>query len=409
MKICIVAKFFYAERIGGAEVQAWLLAQELARRGHAVTYVCESLTGRGGQTETIDRVEVHWIKPIPHLNLLTLPRYGRALRTVRPDLVVHRIASGYESVIGRVCRRLSARFVWICTDDSTPVRGYFVSRQRAVLRQHPRPLYKRVILLTHAWLKDRSREYGMALVTHPCVQNTAQRALFHKQFGRDSFRFPSGHDIPAVVPAKDDPPIVLWVAGFSAGKRPEIFADLVSHCAEIGARFVMISKKVPKEPHIPPEEIRRRSGGHDNFDWLIDLPLDEALRWFDRAAVFVNTSSSANEGFPNTFVQAWSRGVPVVSFDVDPDGILDREALGRKVGSCDEARAAISGFLADPNLSQLRDRLQAFARARYSIEGVADHLLDLIDRDSPNESDWPADPEFSKTVGAEEARPSLAR
>lgn len=376
MTICIVAKYHFTERVGGAEVQAWLLARELAQRGESVAYVCESITGRGGTLQILEGVKVVWLFPRPYLDLLNFPQYARALSHLNPKIVIHRYTSGYEAVIGRYCRRKSAKFVWICTDNSSPLRHHFFTKQRDALQRHPRPLYKHLILLLHAWAKDRAREYGMQFVSHPCVQNPIQHDAFLANFARRPFRFPSGHNIPATIPTKDSPPVILWVGGFSKVKRPELFLQFAKYCDDLNLEFIMISKSVPKNVHTAPEPFYEYVATQPHFKWLTDLPFEETLSWFDRASIFVSTSES--EGFPNTFIQAWSRGVPVISFDVDPDGVLVREGLGAVVDTVSGARAAVQEYLNRPNIDDLRKHLHLTAQTRFSIASVADRLFEIV-------------------------------
>lgn len=56
------------------------------------------------------------------------------------------------------------------------------------------------------------------------------------------------------------------------------------------------------------------------------LSHEETLQRIAHARALVNTSPM--EGFPNTFLEAWSVGTPVLSLIVDPDAVIERFKLG---------------------------------------------------------------------------------
>jgi glycosyltransferase involved in cell wall biosynthesis len=98
--------------------------------------------------------------------------------------------------------------------------------------------------------------------------------------------------------------------------------------------------------------------------------------WFDRARIFLNTSSI--EGFPNTFLQAWIRAVPVVSF-FDPDGLIHRLQLGARPDSLDDMREAIRGLL-DVGIyrENIGQRARDFAAREFSSSAAA-RYIELLD------------------------------
>src|SRR5690606_37823193 len=71
------------------------------------------------------------------------------------------------------------------------------------------------------------------------------------------------------------------------------------------------------------------------------VPYHEVAPLYARAKVFVNTSES--EGFPNSYLQSWVHGTPVVAF-FDPDNIITRFSLGACVGTLEQMAAQINAL-----------------------------------------------------------------
>jgi glycosyltransferase involved in cell wall biosynthesis len=80
------------------------------------------------------------------------------------------------------------------------------------------------------------------------------------------------------------------------------------------------------------------------------------------AALLLSTSDE--EGFPNTFLEAWSSGTPVISLKLDPDHIIERQELGTVPGTVERAIADIMALMEAP---QQRDAIAVRAR-RYVAE-----------------------------------------
>ena len=106
------------------------------------------------------------------------------------------------------------------------------------------------------------------------------------------------------------------------------------------------------------------------------VPYSEVNAYFERARVFLNTSDS--EGFPNSFLQAWVRRVPVISY-FDPDQVIAAKGLGVSVDTQNDFVAAISGLLGDEDERQEAGRRsRQFVVDRYSPDAIAVQYERLI-------------------------------
>jgi len=315
------------EFIGGAEVQQSILARALACAGYRVSMICLDF----GQPRRVllDGVMVHKThRPDAGLPVLRFihPRITtlwRAMRAVDADVYYQRCSSMLTALVAVFCRRYGKRSIFASACDLDFMPG----------RQPIRYLRDR-------WLFER----GLALVDRIVVQNAAQQRNCRANYGRESTQIPSCYELPAgASPGTGDR--VLWVASMRERdyKRPELFLELARRLPQ--RRFVMIGGSGGDGRNdVCFERIRNAATAIPNVEFTGFLPLARVEPYFDRARILVNTS--VHEGMPNTFLQAWARGVPTVAF-VDTGARLRGDPVYRVVERLDEAAAEIERLFTD--------------------------------------------------------------
>jgi len=120
---------------------------------------------------------------------------------------------------------------------------------------------------------------------------------------------------------------ILWVSSAQALKQPWYFLDLAESFPDEKFRMIM-----PSTSSVQLEEyICSRAAGLDNLTLLTSqIPFSMMDLFFKRAKLFVNTSEI--EGFPNTYLQAWSEAAPVATLSIDPDDAIEGNQLGINAG-----------------------------------------------------------------------------
>jgi glycosyltransferase involved in cell wall biosynthesis len=190
--------------------------------------------------------------------------------------------------------------------------------------------------------------YGLRHVDRIFVQNDEQARLCRTNLGREPILVRNCYSMPKNRSADGGSGYILWVSTIRKLKRPELFLDLAQ--ALPNHRFRMIGGPADGEAALF-ESIETRASAMANVQFLGFVPFSRTEEQFDRATLFVNTSDS--EGFPNTFLQAWARGIPTVSF-VDAGAWLDGKPIGLIVSSFEEMVATVAE-LASNDLVRLNE------------------------------------------------------
>jgi glycosyltransferase involved in cell wall biosynthesis len=92
------------------------------------------------------------------------------------------------------------------------------------------------------------------------------------------------------------------------------------------------------------QRLREQSAGLANLEWVGFVPYSAVDPYFDGARLLLNTS--VIEGFPNTFLQAWARGVPSISF-FDNGSRHQGQPVTRTVADLDAMAAAVAQWMGD--------------------------------------------------------------
>jgi glycosyltransferase involved in cell wall biosynthesis len=218
-------------------------------------------------------------------------------------------------------------------------------------------------------------EYGLKNASLVAAQTEQQRELLADNYGVDSDVVNMTVEIPASsAPLKKDVD-VLWVGNLRPVKRPDVVLELARRLPQY--RFVLIGGSPPGgEDYFA--RIQEAAQSLPNVVLTGGIAYPAVGEWFDRARLHVNTSDY--EGFPNTFLQAWVRGVPVASF-FDPDRVIERRGLGRRCADMDSMCKEVDELLRDTSAcAVIGERAREFVRSRYSAREIALRYLELLDR-----------------------------
>jgi glycosyltransferase involved in cell wall biosynthesis len=317
MNICFVAHF--ARRafsdasdghIGGVERQTNLMARWLAENGHKVSVIVWGEYGEPAET-VVDGIRVISLcgksDGLPGLRFFT-PRWSSlitALKRADADIYYQNCAEAVTGQVALWARGAKRRFIYSVASDpdcdaNLPKMKTFRER----------------------WLY----RYGLNTADLVIVQTELQRNMLQENFQRASLVLPMPCEtLPKAidngnVPA--NPGAVVWIGRLAPVKRPEAVVDIAKRCAQF--RFDVVGPKVGTSEYA--STVLEKFESCDNASLLGSANFSSVRRYYEQSALLLCTSEY--EGFPNTFLEAWSCGCPVVS-TVDPDGVITRHRLGK--------------------------------------------------------------------------------
>jgi len=336
-RICFVAHNAWgavtggdAGHIGGVERQVSLMGRWFAAEGFAVSMV----TWDDGPPDVPDTGDIRLI-PVCRRDQglwgvrFLHPRWtclNRALSCADADVYYHNCGEYVTGQVALWCRRHGRKFVYSVANDTdcdTRLPEMRTLRERLLYR------------------------YGLRQADAVISQTVTQQHMLLTGFDRDSVVIPMpcpGPSEAEYTPPtldRDGPSRVLWIGRICRQKRPDLLIQIAQACPDLA--FDVVG---PVHPDAYSSQVCQQARGLPNVTVHGAASRDRVSGFYRQAACMISTSDF--EGFPNTFLEAWSHGLPLVS-TFDPDGRLTSNRMGVVAGDIDQLVGGLRSLLDDPS------------------------------------------------------------
>lgn len=344
---------------GGAEVKQVLIGRALAQKGYDICFVTyDNVPNRAlsNQAYSFDGISV--IKSFFVSTKIPLAKkfaiIWRCLKQANSDVYIH--SSGFPGIVPLYCLVHRKKFMLLISSDRNAVLRNIASSTS---------LTTKIALFLDIWFAD--------VVV---AQNTFQQRSIEENFNKKPVLIYNPICIPKLSEPNGpcDKKIVIWVGTIEEIKQPFLLIELAKSLPNY--LFKVIGRCSANEPAVC-NKFLSEVKTLPNLRYLGFMPHDELTSIYQEASILVNTSIA--EGFPNTFLESWLHGVPVVSLNVDPDEIICKNRLGFHSKTIQQMITDIDTLLINESLlMEYGKNCREYVESMHDLDKIIDTYVTIL-------------------------------
>lgn len=356
----------WSSGMGGAEYQVKCLMHEMLKHGgYDITFITGSYD-RSYQPNGYKIIPLAKESNKKH-GLIRLISECRTLRDIlyklKPDTVYQRVGGRLTGTAAYLSHTIGFKLIWHVASEAD-VRPFTLKSSRYLISN---------------FVEKKVLEYGVKNAHKIIVQTKDQAHFLTQNYQREPYALlPNFHPYPEEKTNKSEPIKVIWLANIKPNKRPEIFLQLAKTLSgEKNTRFIMIGSMRGSSSSLH-KKILNTVETLDNLDYVGEKTQGEVNKILSTSHILVNTSKF--EGFSNTFIQAWMREVPVVSLNVNPDQVFDKQShsIGFHTETYEKLVEKVKTLIHDQKMrTSMGQDAKEYALKTHSLNNV-DTLLSLF-------------------------------
>jgi glycosyltransferase involved in cell wall biosynthesis len=341
---------------GGNGKWQWLLARLLIQSGWSVVVG----VGQHAPEVDLDDRSPQILNPtqervIEGVRFVRMPQgqfvlaWSKFLMAERPDWWYWQGAEAIWGAMLLVAKAMRIRGIYSSSSDSD-----LQPRSALTRRQRWWPLYAwglnavdRIVVQHHGQLSELSRKLQSKAAVVPGLVLTPERVKLQAE--RRNY--------------------IVWVSFLRQMKRPDLLIEIARKSPEL--HFVVCGAMTNfQSPGGYGEKLVKEMHSLPNIEYRGHVDQCQVLKIMADAAALLCTSDV--EGFPNTFLEAWSVGTPVVSLNIDPGGVISERCLGFVSGTTEQAVSDIRTLVNSPEVfAAISSRSREYIEEVHSNAEVA--------------------------------------
>lgn len=285
------------------------------------------------------------------------------MKEIKAHIWYHRATLAYLPAVIRGAKKAGGRVAFAFSRDSQFNYAQF------------RETYQKWHMKAYATVEQFFFFRALKKTDRLLVQTQDQKNLLHQALSLPAEHIYNAHPLEAnPLNELSRSQSIVWIARIKHFKRPELFLEIARRLQDHSYQFHLIGKLTGDALSLHLQEEAQSLPHVTLLGHQTSSQVHEALR---TAKLLVSTSDV--EGFSNTFIEAWLRGVPVMSLNVDPDGIIQKHGLGVVEPNIDRLCAKIQSLMNTPEQwAELSERCESFAQTHFDIRTAVDKLESVL-------------------------------
>lgn len=299
------------ETKGGGELQISLLAKGLSNLGHKVSIIDFSIENDA----IVNNIEILSIKKRTNNVLLKNIYFIYLLQLQKANFYYGRIRSGIHIFAYIVARINKSKFVLGLAHDLDSLS--FIDRYHNFYKLRSIKTFINHLFQVEIVYSFLLRKADLIIAQHEVQKSNLNLKKIKSQICYNIYP----HDVNEAEGKYKKSDFYLFLGSLDKRKGIDDIEEIVTKIPE--RKFLIIGRCRDKYSMKKIDILKERS----NVEYLGELEHITIANYLKKAIALISVSKM--EGFPNTFIEAWAHGLPVLSLNVNPGNIMNLYKIGK--------------------------------------------------------------------------------